>query len=175
MKPQTFIRPLTEDERTTLESGCRAPDALTVRRCPILLASAEGQSPSTIARHLRCARQTVYHVFDAFAERGLDGLRHGSQVPVSVAPVLTAEKREHLPALLHQSPRTFGQAQSDWTLKLLAAVCHEHGLSDRPLSPPTLLDAGVRWGASWKRAKHWMVSPAPAYTRKNTGGTASSA
>src|SRR5215831_6007135 len=100
MKPQTFIRPLTEDERTTLESGCRAPDALTVRRCHMLLASAEGQSPSTIARHLRCARQTIYNVLDAFAEHGLDCLRQGSHMPVRVAPVLTAEKRESLQAIL---------------------------------------------------------------------------
>jgi transposase len=175
MKPQKFVRPLTDEERTTLESGCRAPDAFTVRRCQILLASAEGTPPSTIARQLRCARQTVHHVLNAFAEQGLDCLRPGSHVPLRVAPVLTAEKREHLQAILHQSPRNFGKAQSHWTLKLLAAVCHEHGLSDRPLSPPTLLDAVVRLGASWKRAKHWIVSPDAAYVRKKTGETASSA
>src|SRR5262249_8659794 len=175
MKPQTFVRLLTEDERTTLESGCRAPDALTVRRCHILLASAEGQAPSTIARHLRCARQTVYNVLDAFAERDLDCLRHGSHVPVSLAPVLTPEKREHLQAILHQSPRTLGKAQSHWTLELLAAVCHEQRLSDRPLSPPTLLDAVGRLGATWKRAKHWIVSPDPASARKKNGVTGSSA
>ena len=170
MKPQKFVRLLAEEERTVLESGCRASDAFTVRRCHILLASAEGQSPSTIARHLRCARQTVFNVLDAFAERGLDCLRPGSHVPVSVAPVLTAEKREHLQAILHQSPRNFGKAQSHWTLKLLAAVCHEQGLSEHSLSPPTLRDAVVRLGASWKRAKHWIVSPDPAYARKKTAG-----
>lgn len=168
MKPQKFVRPFTEDERTTLESGCRAPDALTVRRCHMLLARAESASPSKSASHLRCARQTVHHVLDAFAERGLDCLRPGSHVPVSVAPVLTPEQREQLQAILHQSPRNFGKAQSHWTLKLLAAVCHEHGRSDRQLSPPTLLDAVVRLGASWKRAQHGMVSPDPAYARKKT-------
>jgi hypothetical protein len=94
---------------------------------------------------------------------------------VRVAPVLTAEKREHLQAILHQSPRNFGKVPSHWTLKLLATVCHEHGLSDRQLSPPTLLDAVIRLGASWKRAKHWSVSPDPAYARKKSGVTASSA
>ena len=115
------------------------------------------------------------NVLDAFAERDLDCLRHGSHVPVSVAPVLTTEKREQLQALLHQSPRNSGKAHSHWTLKLLAAVCHEHGRSDRQLSPPTLLDAVVRLGASWKRAKHWMVRPDPAYARKKNGVTGSSA
>jgi Winged helix-turn helix len=101
MKPQKFVRPFRENERTMLESGCRALDAFTVRRCQMLLASAEGLAPSTIASQQRCARQTVHHVLDAFAERGLDCLRHGSHVPRSVAPVLTAEKREPLQALLH--------------------------------------------------------------------------
>ena len=86
---------------------------------------------------------------------------------------MTAEKREPLQAILHQSPRNFGKAPSHWTLKLVAAVCHEQGLSDRQLSPPTLLDAVVRLGASWKRAKHWIVSPDPAYARKKTSVIAS--
>jgi len=94
---------------------------------------------------------------------------------VSVPPVLTAEKREHLQALLPHSPRHFGKAQSHWTLQLRATVCHEHGLSARPLSPPTRLDAVVRLGASGKRAKHGMVRPDPAPARKKTGGPASSA
>jgi hypothetical protein len=31
-----------------------------------------------------------------------------------------------------------------------------------------MLDAIVRLGVSWPRAKHWMVSPDPAYERKKT-------
>jgi hypothetical protein len=38
-----FVRPLTADERATLEAGLRSSSALTVRRCQILLASAAGQ------------------------------------------------------------------------------------------------------------------------------------
>lgn len=158
-----------------LESGGRALEALTVRRCQILLASAEGLAPSPIASPQRCARQTGHKVLEAFAERGLDCLRPGSHLPRRVAPVLTAETREQLQAILPQRPRNFGQAQSHWTWKLGAAVCHEQGLSDRQLSPPTLLDAVVRLGASWKRAKPWMVSPDPADARKKTGVIASCA
>ena len=80
--------------------------------------------------------------------------------------MLNAEKREQLRAILHQSPRTFGQPASVWTLKRLAAVCHEQGLSDTTLSCPTMLDAIVRLGVSWQRAKHWIVSPDPAYEEK---------
>ena len=54
MKRPIFVRPLTDAERKTLEAGLLSPDAFTLRRCQILLASADGQnacprSPATLA------------------------------------------------------------------------------------------------------------------------------
>ena len=43
-------------------AGLRSHDAFTVRRCQIVLASAEGQKPSQIATTLHCAPQTVRNV-----------------------------------------------------------------------------------------------------------------
>lgn len=171
MKAPIFVRPLTRQERETLEAGLRSKNAFTLRRCQILLASAARQKPSNIARQLHCASQTVRNVIHDFEARGLVCLEPGSNVPFSVEPVLTAEKRERLQVILHQSPRTFGKPSSVWTLKLLAEVCQEQGLSETVLSAPTLLDAVVRLGASWKRAKHWIVSPDPAYEVKKTNVT----
>ncbi len=168
MKPPIYVRPLREIEREALTSGLRSAEAFTLRRCQILVASADGQAVAQIAKNLSCARQTVRNVIHEFETRGLSCLEHGSNVPVSVEPVLTAEKREQVQAIMHQSPRTFGKAQSNWTLKLLAEVCHEQGLSDWQLSEPTLLDAVVRLGVKWQRAKQWIVSPDPAYTLKKT-------
>jgi transposase len=168
MKPPMFVRSLSESERETLTDGLRSSRAFTLRRCQILLASADGQAVAEIAQQVRCARQTVRNVIRDFEVRGLRCLTPGSNVPLSVEPVLTSAKRERLQAILHQSPRTFSKAQSQWTLPLLAEVCYEQGLSERVLSAPTLLDAVVRLGASWKRAKHWVVSPDPAYALKKT-------
>jgi transposase len=135
MKPPLYSRHVTDEERTALEAGLRSSDAFTVRRGQILLASAERQTPSSIAKTLRCASQTVRHVLHAFDARGLACAQRGSNVPITVKPVLHAEKREQVRAILHQSPRTFGQPASVWTLKRLAAVCHEQGLSAPPLMP----------------------------------------
>jgi hypothetical protein len=170
MKPPLYIRRVTDKERAALEAGLRRHDAFAVRRCQILLASAERQKPTRIAKTLRCAPQTVRTVLHAFDARGLACVQRGSNVPIRVEPVLNAEKREQLRALLHQSPRTFGKPASMWTLKRLAEVCHEQGLSDTTLSCPTILDAIVRLGVSWRRAKHWIISPDPAYRRKKTPG-----
>jgi len=59
MQTPLFVRPLTADERATLETGLRSSSACTVRRCQMLLASAEGQSTTTIAHDLRCTDHTV--------------------------------------------------------------------------------------------------------------------
>ena len=117
MKPPRSIRHVTDEERAALETGLRSHAAFTVRRCQIVLASAGGQKPSQIATTLHCAPQTVRNVIHAFDAHGMACVQHGSNVPLRVEPVLNAEKREQLRAILHQSPRTFGQPASVWTLK----------------------------------------------------------
>jgi transposase len=171
MKSPLFVPKLRPPEQEAVEAGLRSQNAFTLRRCQILLASSEGQTPSVIAKNLSCASQTVRNVIHDFEQRGLACLEHGSNVPISVEPVLTAEKREQVRTIVHQSPRNFGKNSSLWTLKLLAEVCHEQGLSQTQLSAPTLLDAIVRLEASWKRAKHWVVSPDPAYALKKSNET----
>jgi hypothetical protein len=55
--------------------------------------------------------QTVRNAIRAFNARGLTALTAGSSRPKSAAPVLDRPRLERLRALLHQSPRTFGQAR----------------------------------------------------------------
>jgi transposase len=174
MKVSLYVRNLNESERTTLEAGLRSQDGFRLRRCQILLASARQEKPQQIAKQIGCTAQTVRNVIHDFTARGLACLVEGSHRPVRVEPVLTAAKREQLQTILHQSPRSYGKAQSQWTLKLLAEVCQEQGLSEAQLSAPTLLDAVKRLGSSWRRAKHWIVSPDPRYELKKSSVTASS-
>ena len=133
MKSPLFVHELSPQEREALKAGLRSQDGFTVHRCQILLASHEGQKPAVIAKSLRCARQTVRNVIHDFEQRGLECLKHGSNVPIRVEPILTAEKRDPLRAIVHQSLRNFGKNSSLWTLKLLAEVCHEQGLSETQL------------------------------------------
>src|SRR5215510_5498128 len=166
MQTPLFVRPLTADERATLETGLRSPSALTVRRCQILLASAEGQPTTTIARHLRCTDQTVRNTIHAFHRRGLAVLQPQSSRPHTTSALFDAGACESLRALLHQSPRTFGKPTSLWTLSLAAEVSFAQGLTSRLVSDETIRLALRRLGLSWKRAKHWITSPDPAYTRQ---------
>lgn len=173
MKP-LFVRPLSLEEQTALEAGLRSQNAFALRRSQILLASANRQKPSRIAKVLHCSTQTVRNTIRDFEGRGLECLQKRRPIPVTMQPVLNAEKRERVRAILHQSPRNFGKPSNLWTLKLLAEVCHEQGLSDTRLAPPTILDAVVRLDMNWKRAKRWIVSPDPQYELKKTARKADS-
>ena len=172
MHPPIFVRELTGAERGQLEAGLRAASAFTVRRAQIVLLSAAGRQPRAIAQGLCCAVQTVRNAIRAFNSRGLAVLTAGSPRPESAAPVLDRTKLERPRAILHQSPRAFGQTRSTWTLAVLARVAHEQGLSATVLSDETIRRAMLRLEVGWRRAKRWLTSPDPDYARKKAAATA---
>jgi hypothetical protein len=70
MKRPIFARPLSDAERKTLKAGLRSPDAFTLRRCQILLASAdEKKNAYQIARELGCHDQTARNAIHEFKTR----------------------------------------------------------------------------------------------------------
>jgi transposase len=170
MEAPLFVRPLMADEGQQLRAGLHSRDAFTLRRCQILLASAQGQRPAQIAAALGCASQTVRNTLHAFERQGADCVTRRSNRPHSAHYLLDEPRAERLRDLLHQSPRAFGHAQSHWTLPLAAEVAYQQGLSERVLSPETVRQAIQRLGLGWKRAKQWITSPEPAYGRKKKPG-----
>jgi transposase len=172
MRKPIFIRPVTEDEQQTLHEGLRSSNAFVLRRCQILLASARGQTARVIAETLGCDDQTVRNVISTFNAQGLAVLTRRSSAPRRRPhAAFDAPRCEQLRALLHQSPRTFGVPTSQWTLALAATTAYTEGLTHRPISGEAMRRALVRLGVRWKRAKHWITSPDPAYIRKKNGAT----
>ena len=171
MKPPMYVGPLSSTRRQRLEKGLRSRDAFELRRCQILLASAGGQRPSQIAVRVGCTAQTVRTTIRAYRADMTTCLRAKSSRPKSVAPVLDEAKRERLRAIVHESPRSFGKPTSLWTLRLLAEVCFEQGVTSRALSIESMRRAFKRMGVAWKRAKHWITSPDPRYALKKSSAT----
>jgi transposase len=172
MRKPIYVRPFTEPEQSTLQEGLRSSDAFVLRRCQILLASARGQHARLIAETLGCDDQTVRNVLQAFNTRGLAAVQRRSSAPHQTPhAVFTPARREQLRALLHQSPRTFGKPTSVWTLKLAAEVAYATGLTPRRISGETIRQALAKLQTRWKRAKHWITSPDPAYARKKSSAT----
>jgi transposase len=172
MKPPIFVRPLTDAERERVEAGLRSSDAFTLRRSQILLASARGERAPAIARQLGCDDQTVREAIHAFAATGLAALRPGSRRAKTIHRAFDAAGAERLRALLHRSPRTFGKPTGLWTLELAAEVSVAEGLTPERVSGETIRATLRRLGVRWRRAKHWISSPDPAYARKKGGATA---
>jgi transposase len=171
MKPPTLVRPLNPEERQALRAGLRSPDAFTLRRCQILLASADGQRPKAIAAAVGCCVQSVRNAIHAFHTEGLACLHEKSSAPKTTNQVLDEAGCRQLRELLHRSPRAFGKPTSVWTLALAAEVAHAEGLTDRPVSIELIRQALKRLGVGWKRAKTWITSPDPAYLRKKGRAT----
>jgi hypothetical protein len=138
----------------------------------MLLASAAGQPTTAIARTLHCHDQTVRNAIHDFLARGLAALQPKSSRPHTTQATFDAPKREQLRTLLHQSPRTFGKDTSIWTLALAAEVSFVQGVTQHRVSGETIRAALAQLGVRWKRAKHWITSPDPAYARKKNDATA---
>lgn len=171
MKPPSFVRTLTTAETRQLQAGLRSADAFTVRRCQILLQSAKGQRAPAIARNLGCAVATVHNALHAFSREGLTCLHEKSSRPHSAHAFLDERFTDALKDLLHHSPRVLGKSTSLWTLDLLAEVCHAKGWTPRQLTGEAIRLALKRLGIGWRRAKHWITSPDPAYARKKKPAT----
>jgi transposase len=166
MNSLVFVRTLTAEDRDQLEAGLRSADSFVLRRCQILLASAKGKPPPQIAEFLGCSPQNVRQVIHAFQLEGLDCLQEKPRPPKAVTVGVEASKHDELRALLHQSPRLFGNNTSLWTLSLIAEACYERGLTKQRLSIHGMLITLKRLDINWKRAKHWMTSPDPNYAAK---------
>jgi transposase len=172
MQAPLFVRPLTDTERAALTAGLHSSAAFTLRRCQILLASAHREHVPAIARALGCNTQTVRNAIHAFNRSGLETLIERSSRPHRIAVAFDATAAERLRALLHQSPRTFDQPTSVWTLELAAAVCFREGITMERVTAETIRTTLKRLGVRWQRAKQWITSPDPAYARKKGDVTA---
>jgi hypothetical protein len=167
-----YVRPLADAERAQVAAGLRSKDRFTVRRCQVVQASARGETAPAIARVLGCAKQTVVSAIHDFNARGAAALVRGSSRPHTTRAAFDAAGRERLREMLHRSPRDFGKATGVWTLPLAAEVAFETGLTAALVSAETVRATLVAMGVRWRRAKLWITSPDPQYTRKKGRATA---
>jgi transposase len=169
MRKPIDVRPVTAAEQQALTAGLRSSEAFVLRRCQIVLASAGGEHARLSADRLGCDDQTVRNVIHRFTTDGLAVLTPGSSAPHRTPhAVFTPARREQVRALLHQSPRTFGKPPGVWTLDVAAEVASAEGITPRQVSGETIRTALAQLKVRWKRAKHWITSPDPAYAQQQT-------
>ena len=163
------VRKLTNEEYAAVQSGLRSPAAFTVRRCQILLMSAEdGLKAAEIGRQLRCSDQCVRDAIHAFEIEGLACLQEKSRARDSQQATFDAAGQEWLKSMIRQSPRSFGYESSLWTLEVLAELAHKQGYSEHQVTPETVGRALAQAGIDWKRAKKRINSPDARYAGKKS-------
>ncbi len=89
------VRELTASERQALRRGLQAADGFTVRRCQVLLASADGAGPAAIGAVVGRSAQAVRDAIRAFHADGLGCLTR--KLPVAKAPALVWNRARRRP------------------------------------------------------------------------------
>lgn len=167
-----YVRELTDEEREALKKGLRSSSGFTVRRCQILLTSAEEKCKvPEIAARLHVSDQCVRNAIHAFHKKGVGSLKEKSHRPHKTRASFDATGLNRLDDMIHASPRDFGQESSVWTLERLAEACHREGLTAKQVGTETIRRALKQIGVNWKRAKKWIQSPDPQYALKKNSVT----
>ena len=166
------VREITPEERQVIEQGLKSGSAFTVRRCQILLMSADEElKPREIGERLRCSDQCVRDALRAFEREGTTCLTMKSRARHTPQATFDVEGQQWLTEVIKQSPRTFGYETSIWTLKLLAQFAQREGWSDQVVRPETVGRALREAGINWRRAKHRITSPDEHYAGKKSDAT----
>lgn len=158
-----FVRPITEEERTQLESllrhrtGC----AGLARRAAIILRSAQEEKVPAIARGLGLFHGTVRKWIRRFTDAGLEGLR---ERPRSGRPRVYSElERGRVIQLALTPPKELGKPFCHWSLDTLEEELQGEGcLMGRAHIHRVLQAEGVKW----QKERTWFASPDPEFAVK---------
>ena len=137
IKAPTFFCPLTLSRSgRTSAIGLRSPDAFTLRRRQILLASADGAGPPPRSppASVSCLANRPQRLPRLPRRRASTASALRSHRPASARSEFDAIACERLLALLHRSPREFGKPTSIWSLELAAHVAFARGITARRVS-----------------------------------------
>jgi transposase len=118
---------LSAQQRSMLSelAGSRVAPQREVERAKVLLAYADGQTPTQIQRALGVSRPTIYKCIDkALAAGVMTGLRDRYHRPR--APQITDEAKAWVVDLACRKPKDMGLAAELWTLSALAQYVAAH-------------------------------------------------
>ncbi|HEY2302731.1 MAG TPA: helix-turn-helix domain-containing protein [Acidimicrobiales bacterium] len=161
---------LTPRERAELERLARSTDdADQLRRVNALLALADGQSASAVARTQRVGRSTLYEWvgrFEGYRRRDLSAATTTRTAP-GRARDLRDRVLKRIAELLGRSPAEFGHRHTNWTTGLLVGQLGREGIS---AGDSTVRRALHEAGYRWKRPRFVLSRRSPTW-RQAKGGS----
>jgi len=172
MRAKRYVREFTEEEKAAIDAGLHSQDIFVLRRSQMLFFSSEGLSMDDIASKVGYNHESVRLVLKKFDHEGIQVLEKGKKGPKTTTKAISPSNAEKLKDMLRRSPREFKKDSSLWTLELLAEVGYAEGLSTRKVSYETIRTTLKELGVNWKRAKRWIISSDPEYSRKKNAKNA---
>lgn len=150
---QIFVRDLKKSEINHLYKGLNSASAFVLRRCQIILSSAEGKNSTQISQILYCSDQCVRDAINTFNKVGLKCLTEKSHARHDNQKKFSEYAIKQLITMVKDSPRNYGLKTDVWTLDKLAKTCTKNKLVSKSVSPGTVATILKQKKINWKEIK----------------------
>lgn len=154
------VRELSENEAKRLQRIVRrgAKDIVTWRRATVVLASAQGQKVSVIAKLVQTSEDRVREMIHNFNEAGMDSLfpKWSEGRPATFTPKVKAR----ICRIARARPEKFGLPFSTWSLDKLRGYLVERGVV-KAISKERLRQILAQEDITFQKTKSWKESPDP--------------
>ena len=157
--------PISWDDKERLQQLIRAGKTpqKVVLRAQIILAAAEGQSNSAIAKTLKITRPTVLLWRSRFQDLGVSGLMKDAKRPGRKRKVTIEPIKNTIFTLLHSPPSQHNINRTSWRLTDIRQCLLEQGISVSRMTISRIVNAA---GYTWRKATEALTSNDPEYQEK---------
>lgn len=165
MRKKIELRPLTEEERETLEKLIKSQTApaIEVERAKTIWLAKAGEKVQSISRKQDRTQATIYRRIKRFNELGLKSL--ADEARSGRPTTYTEEERGQIIAAARTHPQKAGYPYSHWTLsRLVEYVNRELSIPiSRAQLARVLEEEGLRW---YQEQTYFTERPDPQFVEK---------
>ncbi len=164
-----YARDLTPEEGRRVQHEIRhGKDPIMLKRCQVILSSAQGSTVQEIARLTLLSEYHIREIIRMFNQGGLLAVR--PKKSGSSNPKFTEEERASVAELAQIPPKVLGYPFNSWSLSKLNQAIGEKNI----LNGKTISDECVRLilderHISYQRTKTWKESNDPDFEGKKEG------
>jgi transposase len=162
-----YARDLTSDEGRRVQHEIRhGKDPVYMRRCQVILCSAQGTTVQEIAKLTLLSEYHTRELIRTFNEEGLEAMR--PRKPGKPHPKFTEEEKASVAEFAQIPPRVLGYPFNSWSLSKLKDAIEERKVVG---TKKTISDESIRLileehGISYQRTKAWKESKDPEFDIK---------
>lgn len=158
------IANIREEDMKTLQHWRRCSIKEKWEKAVIILEAFEGKAVINIAQKIERSTDKVKEWIQAYAERGMEGLKKKARKKNERIIQIADEKKANLIKLLHESPKLHNINRASWSQITLAQAYHtKYG---HPISTSTISEYIKKAGYSFRKAKETLTSPDPQFKEK---------